>query len=101
MPAPIRIQFEIDGEFFRDDASPAVLQMRRAVARGLRERWPRERILETVLAIGRFEGVADLAQGVSIINQRENYYWTLTLRLDSKQFARSQSSKAIRLNSRR
>lgn len=53
--------------------------MRRAVARGLRERWPREKILQQAILIGKFRGSADLTQGVVLINDRENYYWTLTL----------------------
>jgi hypothetical protein len=87
MPPGVRVDFKIDGEIFRYDANAAVLRMRRTVARGLRERWPRARILEQTIAIGKFKGSADLAQGVVILNGRENYYWTLTLWPDSTQLA--------------
>ena len=96
MPAPIRVGFEIDGEVFRHDANPAVLRMRRTVARGLRERWPRDRILEQTIINGKFKGFADLAPGVVIIKGRENYYWTLTLWPDSTQLASSQNAKVAR-----
>jgi hypothetical protein len=79
MPPGIRIHFEIDGVSFRHDGSPTVLRMRRAVARALREHWPRERILEQIIAIGKFDGSADLVPGIEIINGRESYHWTLTL----------------------
>jgi len=96
MPAPIRVDFEIDGRIFRHDASPAVLRMRRTVARGLRECWPRERILEQTIINGKFKGSADLVPGVVIIKGRENYYWTLTLWPDSTQVASPQNAKAAR-----
>jgi hypothetical protein len=80
MPAPVRVDFEIDGEIFRHDANPAVLRIRRTVTRGLRESWPRERIIQQTLIIGKFKGSAELTPGVAILNGRENYYWTLTLR---------------------
>lgn len=96
MPAPIRIGFEIDDEIFRLDASPSVLRMRRMVARGLRERWQRERIVEQAIHVGRFKGSADLSPGVTIINGRENYFWTLTLWPVSAQLADPQNVKTAR-----
>jgi hypothetical protein len=82
MPPGIQVGFEIDGEIYRDDANPAVLRMRRTVARGLRERWPREKILEQTTRIGKFIGSAALAPGVTIRGGREDYHWILTLRPD-------------------
>lgn len=87
MPPGVRVDFEIGGDIFRHDANRAVLRMRRMAARGLRERWPLERILEQIILIGKFGGSADLVPGVVIIDGREQYYWTLTLRPDSPQLA--------------
>jgi hypothetical protein len=96
MPPGIQVGFEIDGEIFRDDANPAVLRMRRTVARGLRERWPREKILEQVTRIGKFRGSAELVPGVTIRNGREDNFWTLTLRPDRPKLTGPEDAKVVR-----
>ena len=96
MPPGIQVGFEIDGEIFRDDANAAVLRMRRSVARGLREGWPREKILEQATRIGKFRGSADLVPGVTIRGGREDYHWTLTLRPDRTQLAGPKNAKIAR-----
>jgi hypothetical protein len=93
MPPGIRVGFEIDGQIHRRDASPAVLRMRRTVARGLRERWPRERILTQTIENGKFEGSADLTPGFEVIRGKDNYFWTLTLWPD-EQLAEPRNAKA-------
>jgi hypothetical protein len=85
MPPGIQVDIEIDGEILRDDANPSVLRMRRTVARGLRKRWPREKIIEHTSRVGKFTGSADLAPGITIRDGREGYYWVLTLRPDCPQ----------------
>ncbi|WP_315761425.1 hypothetical protein [Bradyrhizobium sp. SZCCHNS2005] len=100
MPPGIRVGFEIDGEIFRRDGNPAVLRMRRTVARGLRERWPREKILEQTVVNGKFEGSADLTPGFEVINGKDNYFWTLTLWPDREQSAESHNATAKRPRSR-
>jgi hypothetical protein len=85
MPPGIQVVIEIDGEIFRDDANPAVLSMRRIVARGLRAGWSREKIIEQISCAGGFIGSADLAPGVIIRRGREDYYWILVLRPDCTQ----------------
>jgi hypothetical protein len=91
----IQVGFEINGEIVRRDDSRVVLRMRRTVARGLRERLPREIILAQTISAGKFEGSADLAPGVEIMNGKEIYFWTLTLWPSGPQNAAPRPKKSV------